>query len=89
MGKSKRKYPIIRQEHENYRYLNRKIRHDKLAELPNGGAFRKHSPHWNNWHYRWTQEDAIKDWYRFSWIQKRFLTLEEWLNYWESCAIRK
>lgn len=89
MSKSYRKYPLLIQEKEDLKYLNRKIRYDKFAELPNGSSFKKHSPHWMTWRYRWSKEDAIKEYYNKPWLQKRFLTLEEWLNYWESCTIRK
>ena len=36
-----------------------KIRRDK-SKIPNGGAFKKHSPHWYSWAYIWPLEDAIK-----------------------------
>lgn len=90
MSKSYRKTPFIRQEKEDYRYLNRQIRHDKLAEIPNGSSFKKFSPHWNNWNYIWTWEDAKKEYYsdRFHWIQKKY-TIEEWHEYWARCALRK
>lgn len=89
MSRSVRKYPIVRQEKEDYRYLNRQLRHDKYAEFPKGGAYRRHRPHWYSWSYRWSKEDAIKSYYKRSWIQDRYPTLDDWLNYWESCCIRK
>ena len=88
MSKSYRKTPSIRQEKEDYRYLNRQIRHDKLAEIPNGSSFKKFSPHWNNWNYIWTWEEAKKSYYEYEHIQARH-TLEDWYNYWAKCALRK
>lgn len=91
MSKSYKKYPIVRQEKEDYRYLNRQLRHDKLAEFPKGGSYRRHKPHWNAWTYRWTKEQAIQQYQKdkLGWIKRDFPTLDTWLNYWKSCCIRK
>lgn len=89
MSKSYKKYPIVRQEKEDYHYLNRQLRRDKLAEFPKGAAYRKHKPHYNTWCYRWTKEQAIQEYSEYDWIKRRFPTLELWLNYWKSCCIRK
>jgi transposase len=90
MGKSYKKYPLLIQDkRQDYRLLNRQLRYDKSAELPNGSAFKKHRPHWYSWSYRWSREQAIQTYREEPRIQKQFLTLEEWLNYWESCTIRK
>ena len=40
MSKSYKKYPIVKQEKEDYHYLNRKLRHDKLAAIPNGSFYK-------------------------------------------------
>jgi hypothetical protein len=91
MSKSRRKFPLLIQASgTGFKYHNRKLRYDKLVELPNGSAFKKHSPHWSSsWCYRWSREQAIEDWRNSTRLQNQFLTLEEWLNYWESCTIRK
>lgn len=88
MSKSYRKYPIVKQEKENYHYLNRQLRHDKLAKIPKGGAYRRIHSHLH-WHYRWSKEQAIQNYYEDNKIKERFPTLELWLNYWKSCCIRK
>ena len=88
MSKSYNKYPIVRQEKEDYHYLNRQIRHDKLAEIPRGSAYRKIKSPWH-WRYRWSKEQAFQDYYECDRIRERFPTLELWLNYWKSCCIRK
>ena len=91
MSKSYRKTPFIRQEKEDYRYLNRQIRHDKLAEIPNGSSFKKFTLHWNTWNYIWTWEEANNqyDGCCGQWWLKEKYTLEEWYNYWARCALRK
>ena len=91
MSKSYRKTPFIRQEKEDYRYLNRQIRHDKLAEIPNGGSYRKVNSSWRNWNYIWTWEEAKKQYqgcYGQWYLQEKY-TIEEWYNYWAKCALRK
>ena len=87
MSRSYKKYPIIRQEKEDYRYLNRQIRHDKLAEIPNGGSFKKHRPHCG-WAYRWSKEQAIQEWKEKARIRQRY-SYDMWINQWKSWCIRK
>ena len=36
MSKSYKRFPKLKQEKEDYHYLNRQLRRDKLAELPKG-----------------------------------------------------
>lgn len=89
MSRSYRKYPLVIQEKDDCRYYNRKCRHAKEEELPKGAAYRrKYSSGWR-WQYRWTREEAIRQFYSNEWIQKRYETLEAWLNYYEKCTIRK
>lgn len=88
MSRSFKKYPIVRQEKENHKFLNRRIRHDKYAELNTPGAYRKHSRGGYSWNHRWTKEEAIKNYYEDERIQNRY-SLEDWLNYWKNCVIRK
>lgn len=89
MSRSYKKYTVIRQEKEDYRYLNRQIRHDRFAKFPTPGAFKRHRPHWHSWHCLWSKEDAIKEWYGKIYATSSFDSLEEWLNYWARCALRK
>lgn len=88
MSRSYKKYPIVKQEKEYCRYQNRQLRHDKLADIPNGKSYKK----FNNcpkWIYYWSKEQAIQDYYAESKIRERFPTLELWINYWKSCCLRK
>ena len=87
MSRSYKKTPFIRQEEEDYHYLNRQIRRDKLAEIPKGSSFKKHRPHLNTWNYVWTWEQAQRDYYSYG--QNERYTFEEWRQYWERCAKRK
>ena len=88
MSRSYKKFPIVKQERENYHYLNRQLRRDKLAEIPNGRAYRKLNSYFL-WQYIWTREEAIEQWYAEEHIRKMYPTLEEWLQYWARCTIRK
>lgn len=83
MSKSYKRFPIVRQEAEDYRYLNRQLRHDKLAEISNGGSYRKFKVKSHEWAYRWSMEQAIQDWYEKTWIRERY-SYEEWIEYWKS-----
>ena len=87
MSRSYKKYPIVRQEKENNHYLNRRIRYDRLATFSRG-SYRRKDQFWN-WSYRWTKEEAIQNYYEYARIRKQYPTLEEWLNYWAKCALRK
>lgn len=87
MSRSYKKYPIVRQETKDYHYLNRQLRHDKLAKIPKGGSYKKVYSSWA-WAYRWSKEQAIQEWYRNAWIRERY-SYDEWIDYWKSCCIRK
>ena len=88
MSKSYRKTPFIRQEKEDYRYLNRQIRRDKLAEIPNGGSYRKKASSCRDWSYIWTWEEAKKSYYEYERIYTRY-SIDEWYNYWARRSLRK
>ena len=82
MSRSYRKHPIVVQDKEDKKSLNRKIRRDKDAVFKTPGAFK----------YIWTEDQAITDYYGSAmspYIQDRYETLEEWLEYWRKCAYRK
>lgn len=68
--------------------MNRRLRYDKLAEIPNGGSYRKYASQWPNWAYRWTWKQALDDYYDSEYISSRY-TLEEWRRYWERLVIEK
>ena len=91
MSHSWKKYPEVILEMNDCRYLNRQLRHDKLAEFSKGGSYRKMPNGGYGWSYRWTREQAIHKYqYECSdWIKRTFPTLELWLDYWEKCTIRK
>ena len=91
MSRSYRKHPIVVQDKEDKKSLNRKIRRDKDAVFKTPGAFKRHRPH-EGWKYIWTEDQAITDYYGSAmspYIQDRYETLEEWLEYWRKCAYRK
>ena len=46
MSRSYKKYPIVKQDRENYHYQNRQVRHDKLAKIPKGGFYKKKNSFW-------------------------------------------
>lgn len=83
MSRSYKHHPIVKQEREDYHYLNRKLRHDKLAKIPKGNFFRRFIPKPHEWKYIWTKEQAIQEWHERSWIRERY-TYDEWMNYWKS-----
>jgi hypothetical protein len=87
MSRSYKKFPIVIYEKEDYRYLNRRLRHDKLAEIPNGGAYRRHSSGGGTWTGYWSKEQAIQDWKGKPWIRERY-SYDEWMAYWKS-SMRK
>lgn len=88
MSKSYKRFPKLKQEKEDYHYLNRQLRRDKLAELPKGGSYRRHRPHWNTWAYRWTWEDAKNSYYKRKYLQENY-TLDEWYQCWARLVKRK
>lgn len=88
MSRSYKKFAIVRQERENYNYLNRKIRRDK-SKIPNGSAFKKHSPHWYSWAYIWPLEDAIKSYEKDICWKKKYPTLEEFLIWYKKAFLSK
>lgn len=90
MSHSYKRFPKVTQEKKECRYLNRQLRHDKLAEFPKGGSYRK-SRYKRGWSYRWTREQAIRQYKndKYDWIKRNFPTEEDWLQYWERCTIRK
>lgn len=87
MSKSYRQVPFIIQEKEDTHYLNRCLRHDKLAEIPNGSAYKHHKKHDGSWKYRWDWKEAKANYYKMKRWQE--MTLEEWYQCWKRWTLRK
>jgi hypothetical protein len=88
MSRSYKHNYFIIQEKEDYHYLNRKLRRDKLAKIPKGSAYKRHDKHWNTWKYIWTWEDAKKTYYEWAHYYEKY-TLEEWYQKWRKWCVRK
>ena len=89
MSHSRKKFPKVIQEKKDCRYLNRQLRHDKLAEVPKGSLYKRIYYSNYNWAYRWSKEQAIQAYVAKDWIKRNFPTLESYLIYWERCTIKK
>lgn len=90
MSRSYKKYPLLRiDKKKDFGYLNKSLRREKLVELPNGSYFKKYKSHEGLWCYRWTEKEAIEEYYTSKYIRYDFPTLEDYLNYWKSLTIRK
>lgn len=57
MSRSYKKYPVAVHEKDDMRQWNRNLRHNKNAEIPNGGFYKKGRGH-TYFKSRWTEEDA-------------------------------
>lgn len=108
MSRSYKKHPVVKGNCKGQKQVaNRKIRRvDKLTPLK-GGSYKKLYLTWNicDFRSRWTEEDAITEWYEeetemyeenninswrhYPWRHERFGSLENWLNYWRRCVKRK
>ena len=105
MSRSYKKSPYVtdhrrRWSKESKRLANQSFRQQiaRDEDMPARPQHKKYTESWNISDYAWrmTREEAI-DYYKEhikdeSWngyIQKRFPTLESWLNYWEKCYRRK
>ena len=86
MRRSFKKYPIVVQEKDDRKYLNRKIRRNRYMEFSTPGAYRKISC-WD-WKYIWTKEDAINLWKNSSKLREKY-TLDEYIEFWKKETIRK
>lgn len=88
MSRSYKHFPQIIQEKGDYHYLNRQLRHDRLAEIPKGSAYKKFNSCNGTWSYRYSKEQAIQDYYEKPWIRERY-SYNEWINKWKSWCFRK
>jgi len=87
MSRSYKHTPYIYYEKEDTHYLNRCLRHDKLAEIPNGGAFKRYKKGFGSWGQFWDWEEAKADYYTFN--RDKEYTLEEWFQCWQKWTLRK
>ena len=89
MSRSYRKYPVVRQTKVDKKYYNRRARRLKNDVGYKGGEFKKLYMR-DNWHYRWSREEATIEYLESNrFPNSAFPTLESWLQYWEKCARRK
>ena len=58
-------------------------------EIPNHAAYKKIASGCYGWSYIWTKEQAIQDYNQYKHIREKYKTLDDWLNYWKSCVVRK
>ena len=92
MSRSYKKYPVIVQEKDDMRQWNRSLRHNKLAEIPNGSAYKKDTRRSGIWKYRWTEED-VREYYRRCapvnrWMD-RFKSEDDYVNWYKKEYICK
>lgn len=85
MGKSYKKYPVVRQEKTDKKYWNRMIRNANIREPLRGSQYKKVKSNWSTWHYRWTLAEAIEDYDESPFHS----TLESYIEYWKRCCLRK
>lgn len=100
MSRSVRRTPI-RKDHDSgkwgKRQANKKVRQEKDF-AKNGKSYKKVYNTWDVHDFvsRYTQEDAIRDWYEEEqikgsspWRHKKYGTLEKWLIAWRKMMINK
>ena len=91
MSRSYRK-PYVTHEKADMRYWNRKLRHKKLEEIPNGCFYKRGVGRWHC-KYLWTEQDA-RDLYRathqFKYgFTQQFETEEDYINWYKKENICK
>lgn len=92
MSRSYKRYPKVKQEKlkkSDKVILNRRLRHLDVHQLFRGSQYKRRLPNWETWQYRWTWEDAIKDWHELDYLREKYPTLESYRNYYEHCVVRK
>lgn len=97
MSKSIKKFPIIKQEKVNKKDWNKKVRNLKINLLDEeswedecsfkGHQYQKLFPNWSTWQYRWSLDDVIYNYYAHP--ERNSKSLEEWIEYWKRCCLRK
>lgn len=90
MAKSRRKYPIVKQEKFNKHMGNRKLRNMCIDFPLKGGQYKRITKNFALWKYRWTWEDAVENWKNNTYdVRDRHANFEEYRDYWERTTIRK
>ena len=61
MSRSYKKYPIAKEENDQFykKYYNRKLR--RMSDLPNGSAYKKLHESWFISDYHWFTDDTYKN----------------------------
>lgn len=92
MSRSYKKFPVVVQEKDDMRQYNRKLRHDKMAEIPNGSFYKRNRGRCY-YHYIWTEQDARKLYRRHRGMRYKHLdkfdTEEDYVNWWKKEVICK
>lgn len=97
MSRSYKKHPFVtdhkrKSTKASKQLANRRFR--RTIDLYQGSSYRKYSNSYDICDYKWwtSEKDAI-DWYinicDNSYIRGKYPTLENYLNYWSKCALRK
>lgn len=92
MSRSYKKYPKLKQERlskVDRRFINKSNRHKYTDTALRGSQFKRVSPNWETWQYRWTWSEALDSYYRWSHLQAGYPTIESYYNFWKKCVIRK
>lgn len=89
MSRSIKKFPIIKQEKVNKKIWNKRMRRKSLDFNMRGSQYKKCMVNWDNWQYPWFIERAIRNYKTDRFLQKQFSSLEDYLNYYKKCCIRK
>ena len=92
MSKSYKKYPIIKQEKFtkfDKKHWNKRIRNLDIDYCLNGSQYKKIFQNWNTWQYPWFLEEALQTYYENEYWQKLYPNVEDFINYWKRCCIRK
>lgn len=85
MARSFRRVPVVKQERVDKRVWNRAIRNKRLDYSMRGSQYKKIMPNWDTWQYRWTLQEAIREYSP----SERFPTLKSWILYWKKCCLWK
>ena len=90
MSRSYNKYPISRYEKADKKATNKWFRrHPEVEVPPKGNHYKKVKQFgWDAKAY-WSKKEAIDSYYEYGWDFWRFNTLEDFLNWYEKCALRK
>lgn len=85
MSRSYKKYPVVKQEKVDKKFWHKSVRNLDFNFSLRGSQYKKVIRNYNNWHYRWTLEEAIEDYVE----SERFPTLDSWVEHWKRSCLRK